>query len=102
MTAHRRDPVRVDVVRRACSNDDLTGEWGRCPLRRGANLSTARRARLVADGGGLENRYGVKPIVGSNPTPSALTSNSVQVRPGDGLREEAQRPRRARTYARSR
>src|SRR3954464_6158575 len=31
----------------------------------------ARRARLVADGGGLENRYGVTPIVGSNPTPSA-------------------------------
>jgi hypothetical protein len=26
----------------------------------------------VADGGGLENRYGVTPIVGSNPTPSAL------------------------------
>ncbi|MCU1607086.1 MAG: hypothetical protein JWP46_3551, partial [Modestobacter sp.] len=25
----------------------------------------------MADGGGLENRYGVKPIVGSNPTPSA-------------------------------
>jgi hypothetical protein len=25
----------------------------------------------VADGGGLENRYGVTPIVGSNPTPSA-------------------------------
>src|SRR4051794_21362949 len=73
MTAHRRDPVRVDVVRRACSDDDVTGEWGRCPFQRGANLSTARRARLVADGGGLENRYGVKPIVGSNPTPSALT-----------------------------
>ncbi len=26
----------------------------------------------MADGGGLENRYGVIPIVGSNPTPSAL------------------------------
>jgi hypothetical protein len=26
----------------------------------------------VADGGGLENRYGVTPIVGSNPTPSAV------------------------------
>ena len=25
----------------------------------------------MADGGGLENRYGVTPIVGSNPTPSA-------------------------------
>src|SRR4051812_6390970 len=31
----------------------------------------AGRARLVADGGGLENRYGITPIVGSNPTPSA-------------------------------
>jgi hypothetical protein len=31
----------------------------------------------VADGGGLENRYGVTPIVGSNPTPSALTSGFV-------------------------
>ena len=30
-----------------------------------------RRARLVADGGGLENRYGGNLIVGSNPTPSA-------------------------------
>jgi hypothetical protein len=28
----------------------------------------------VADGGGLENRYGVTPIVGSNPTPSAQPS----------------------------
>ena len=28
----------------------------------------------MADGGGLENRYGVTPIVGSNPTPSALSS----------------------------
>src|SRR3954469_21311000 len=73
MTARRRDPVRVDVVRQAHTDDDLTGEWGRCPFGRGANLSTARRARLVADGGGLENRYGVKPIVGSNPTPSALS-----------------------------
>ncbi len=27
----------------------------------------------MADGGGLENRYGVTPIVGSNPTPSALS-----------------------------
>jgi hypothetical protein len=25
----------------------------------------------VADGGGLENRYGVTPIKGSNPLPSA-------------------------------
>ena len=31
-----------------------------------------RRARLVADGGGLENRYGGNLIVGSNPTPSAI------------------------------
>jgi hypothetical protein len=31
----------------------------------------------VADGGGLENRYGVTPIVGSNPTPSALSCRSV-------------------------
>ena len=28
----------------------------------------------MADGGGLENRYGVTPIVGSNPTPSARRS----------------------------
>ena len=34
----------------------------------------------MADGGGLENRYGVKPIVGSNPTPSALSSRSVAAR----------------------
>jgi hypothetical protein len=26
----------------------------------------------VADGGGLENRFGSNPNVGSNPTPSAL------------------------------
>ena len=31
----------------------------------------------MADGGGLENRYGVTPIVGSNPTPSALSSGFV-------------------------
>src|SRR5262249_23679629 len=31
----------------------------------------AWRARLVADGGGLENRFGFTPDVGSNPTPSA-------------------------------
>src|SRR5215203_1655596 len=53
---------------------------------RGASLSSAGRARLVADGGGLENRYGVKPIVGSNPTPSAPTSGFVFVRPGVELR----------------
>ena len=38
----------------------------------------------MADGGGLENRYGVKPIVGSNPTPSArpvtACPSPVQVR----------------------
>ena len=28
----------------------------------------------MADGGGLENRYGVTPIVGSNPTPSARST----------------------------
>ena len=50
----------------------------------------------MADGGGLENRYGVKPIVGSNPTPSALSSCFVSVRPGVGLPEGAQRPRLAR------
>lgn len=49
----------------------------------------------MADGGGLENRYGVKPIVGSNPTPSAPISGLVFVRPGVGLPEGAQRPRRA-------
>jgi hypothetical protein len=32
------------------------------------------RVRLVADGGGLENRYGGNLIVGSNPTPSASKS----------------------------
>ena len=31
----------------------------------------------MADGGGLENRYGVTPIVGSNPTPSAQRSTFV-------------------------
>src|SRR3954463_4564517 len=41
------------------------------PRGTGTSLEPARRARLVADGGGLENRYGVTPIVGSNPTPSA-------------------------------
>ena len=36
----------------------------------------------MADGGGLENRYGaVTLIVGSNPTPSALTSTEAPVRP---------------------
>jgi hypothetical protein len=30
-----------------------------------------RRARLVADGTGLENRKGFTLLVGSNPTPSA-------------------------------
>ena len=34
----------------------------------------------MADGGGLENRYGVTPIVGSNPTPSALTSTFTSSR----------------------
>src|SRR5215831_16922622 len=38
---------------------------------RGRTKSRLRRARLVADGGGLENRYGGNLIVGSNPTPSA-------------------------------
>jgi hypothetical protein len=28
----------------------------------------------VADGGGLENRYGVTPIKGSNPLPSAKSA----------------------------
>ncbi len=32
----------------------------------------SRRARLVADGTGLENRKGFTLLVGSNPTPSAL------------------------------
>jgi hypothetical protein len=47
----------------------------------GTSLDRARRARLVADGGGLENRYGVTPIVGSNPTPSALTCGFRLTRP---------------------
>jgi hypothetical protein len=33
------------------------------------------RARLVADGTGLENRKGFTLLVGSNPTPSALDLN---------------------------
>ncbi len=37
----------------------------------------------MADGGGLENRYGVTPIVGSNPTPSALACGLV---PSERLR----------------
>src|SRR3954451_13373873 len=43
-------------------------------------MGASRRARLAADGGGLENRYGVTPIVGSNPTPSATGLRSR--RPG--------------------
>jgi hypothetical protein len=35
-----------------------------------------RRARLVADGDGLENHCGGNVTVGSNPTPSALTSEN--------------------------
>jgi hypothetical protein len=35
----------------------------------------------VADGGGLENRYGVTPIVGSNPTPSARGAVGVLSHP---------------------
>ena len=35
----------------------------------------SRRARLVADGTGLENRKGFTLLVGSNPTPSALALN---------------------------
>jgi hypothetical protein len=41
----------------------------------------------VADGGGLENRYGVTPIVGSNPTPSALSSGFAL--PGELRRPES-------------
>ncbi len=37
----------------------------------------------MADGGGLENRYGVTPIVGSNPTPSARQVVSVAPVPAD-------------------
>jgi hypothetical protein len=72
----------------------------------------------VAECGGLENRYGVTPIVGSNPTPSALTSSFVL--PGElrrrasdaavrsraryvpvrfGVVPAARRPRRAATSA---
>jgi hypothetical protein len=44
----------------------------------------------VADGGGLENRYGVTPIVGSNPTPSArLTCTFVDL---ERLRAPATQP----------
>jgi hypothetical protein len=38
-----------------------------------------RRARLVADGTGLENRKGRKFLVGSNPTPSAKELNFCSV-----------------------
>ena len=38
----------------------------------------------MADGGGLENRYGVTPIVGSNPTPSAPAAGPA--RHADGAR----------------
>jgi hypothetical protein len=37
------------------------------------------RARLEADGGGLENRYGVIPIKGSNPLPSAACPTGTPV-----------------------
>ena len=37
-----------------------------------------RRARLVADGTGLENRKGFTLLVGSNPTPSALDLNEFR------------------------
>jgi hypothetical protein len=36
-----------------------------------------RRARLVADGTGLENRKGFTLLVGSNPTPSAQVKLSI-------------------------
>ena len=36
----------------------------------------------MADGGGLENRYGVTPIVGSNPTPSAKAAGQARIRAG--------------------
>src|SRR5919199_4320916 len=68
----------------------LRDSRGRCRVARargggaGRWPAPARRARLVADGGGLENRYGVTPIVGSNPTPSALSS-------GFALPEEVRR-----------
>jgi hypothetical protein len=42
----------------------------------------------VADGGGLENRYGVTPIVGSNPTPSAPLPSYRPV-PGAHVRNPA-------------
>ena len=38
-------------------------------------VTAAGRVRLVADGGGLENRYGARVLVGSNPTPSAQPAN---------------------------
>lgn len=37
----------------------------------------------MAECDGLENRYGVKPIVGSNPTPSARPSDRCTGRPSD-------------------
>jgi hypothetical protein len=40
----------------------------------------------VADGGGLENRYGVTPIVGSNPTPSASDLRFSCALDGNGRR----------------
>jgi hypothetical protein len=49
----------------------------------------------VADGGGLENRYGVTPIVGSNPTPSARSSGPPDTPcrdVADGMTERRFRP----------
>ena len=45
----------------------------------------------MADGGGLENRYGVTPIVGSNPTPSA-TPTARQASAACALDEVAESP----------
>ena len=57
---------------------------GELPERAGKFI--AWRARLEADGGGLENRYECKLIKGSNPLPSAaLTYRMLSVRSGQRM-----------------
>ena len=46
---------------------------GRCSRIKCTNAQQHRRDGRVDEGGGLENRYTGNCIVGSNPTPSAMT-----------------------------